>query len=250
MRLRWNPRRLSQAAVIGAAFAIWVFIKVPQEYWIHIAKLDVIDTLKTHVFGVPVETGWGEIVSANMPFFIVSALVLVALVALARWLIVSKLPPADWRFSFDADVHGQDVSEEQVNAARRAIAQRLFTVELFEKVVLVAMVTIIFSRILPGVNVGIGHLTAGIITVIVANTMVSEWLVRRGVGWQSTIVEFAVMALLNAALVALTSATLPWMRGAAIDQPATLFGVLLLTLLITLYDRFRPYERARVMGDG
>ncbi|MCD6031756.1 MAG: hypothetical protein K0S78_3938, partial [Thermomicrobiales bacterium] len=46
VRLRWNPRRMSAALVIGAAFAIWVFIKVPQEYWIHIAQLDITDTIK------------------------------------------------------------------------------------------------------------------------------------------------------------------------------------------------------------
>ncbi|MGH2614527.1 MAG: hypothetical protein ACRDJC_04765, partial [Thermomicrobiales bacterium] len=51
VRLRWNPRRMSAALVIGAAFAIWVFVKVPQEYWIHIARLDVTDMLKERVFG-------------------------------------------------------------------------------------------------------------------------------------------------------------------------------------------------------
>ena len=53
------------------------------------------------------------------------------------------------------------------------------------------------------------------------------------------------MAVVNAGLVTLFSATLPWMGG-SIDQPATLFGVLLLTLLVTLYDRFRPYQQVRV----
>jgi hypothetical protein len=32
VRLRWNPRRMSAALVIGAAFAIWVFVKIPQEF--------------------------------------------------------------------------------------------------------------------------------------------------------------------------------------------------------------------------
>ena len=46
VRTRWNPKRLSVAAVIAAAFAIWVFIKVPQEYWIHVAQLDFTDYLQ------------------------------------------------------------------------------------------------------------------------------------------------------------------------------------------------------------
>jgi hypothetical protein len=52
------------------------------------------------------------------------------------------------------------------------------------------------------------------------------------------------MGLVNAGLVAIFAAVLPWM-GASLDSPATLFGVLLLTLLVTLYDRFRPYEQVR-----
>lgn len=246
VRLRWNPKRLSAAAVVLAAFAIWVFIKVPQEFWIHIAKLDVTDTMKTHLFGVPIDTSWGVIVSDNVPFFIILLLVLIVLAVLARHLIITRLPPADWSFSFDADAHGRDVTEEEANAVRRAIAQRFFTIELFEKFVLVTLVTTIFSRILPGVNVGIIQLAAGIATIVVANTVISEWLVRRGVGIQSAIVEFIVMALVNAGLVAIFSVALPWMTGASLDSPAVLFGVLLLTLLVTLYDRFRPFQQVRV----
>src|SRR5205809_575081 len=41
VRLWWNPRRMSRHLVIGVAAAIWIFIKLPQEYWIHVAQLDV-----------------------------------------------------------------------------------------------------------------------------------------------------------------------------------------------------------------
>ncbi|MEM9042514.1 MAG: hypothetical protein AAGD33_21725, partial [Actinomycetota bacterium] len=37
VRLRWNDQSLSDRSVIGIAAAIWVFIKLPQEWWIHIA---------------------------------------------------------------------------------------------------------------------------------------------------------------------------------------------------------------------
>ena len=245
VRLRWNPKRLSAAAVIGAAFAIWVFIKVPQEYWIHIAQLDVTDALKVQVFGVPVDTSWSAIVSSNILFFVVLLAELIVLIVLARWLIVTKLPPADWGFSFSADAHGSDVTVEEADAARLAGARRLFSAALFEKFVLVSLITIIFSRILPGVNIGVVHLAVGVATLIVANTAVSEWLVRRGVGWQSAVLEFVVMATINAGLVTIFSVLLPWMSGASIDSPAVLFGVLLLTLLVTLYDRFKPYQQVR-----
>ncbi len=43
VRLFWNPRRMSRRFVVGAAAAIWIVVKLPQEYWIHIAELDVTD---------------------------------------------------------------------------------------------------------------------------------------------------------------------------------------------------------------
>ncbi len=38
VRLWWNPERLTRRQVIGLAAFIWVFIKLPQEWWIHIAQ--------------------------------------------------------------------------------------------------------------------------------------------------------------------------------------------------------------------
>jgi hypothetical protein len=86
----------------------------------------------------------------------------------------------------------------------------------------------------------------GVAVVIVANTAISELLVRRGVRW-GTAVEFVVMAVVNALIVAVFLGVLPF-SGGSIDTPATLFAVLLLTLLVTLYDRFRPYYVARRLG--
>ena len=45
IRTRWNPLRWGLRWWIGVAALIWVVIKLPQEYWIHIAQLDVTDTL-------------------------------------------------------------------------------------------------------------------------------------------------------------------------------------------------------------
>jgi hypothetical protein len=48
IRLRWDPQRLSRETVLLLAAAIWIFIKLPQEYWIHIAKLDTTDLVAAH----------------------------------------------------------------------------------------------------------------------------------------------------------------------------------------------------------
>lgn len=248
VRLRWNPKRLSAALVIGAAFAIWVFIKTPQEFWIHIAQLDVTDTLRLRVFGVPLDTRWSTIVAENIPLFITLITATFALIAAARWTIVNRLPAADWRFSFNADAHGRDVTEDEVAAMQRFDARRVFDAALCEKFALVSLVTIIFSRIFPNIEVGAMPVAIGVGLVIVANTVVSQWLLRAGVRWQSAIVEFVVMAAVNAGIVALFAAVLLGQRR-ALDVPATLFAVLLLTLLVTLYDRFRPYQQVRAADE-
>jgi hypothetical protein len=41
VRTRWDPRRMSRGLLIGAAAFIWIFIKLPQEWWIHVAQLDM-----------------------------------------------------------------------------------------------------------------------------------------------------------------------------------------------------------------
>ena len=48
IRLRWDPRRLSPRLVIGIAAFIWIFIKLPQEWWIHVAQLDLTDQIDAH----------------------------------------------------------------------------------------------------------------------------------------------------------------------------------------------------------
>jgi hypothetical protein len=50
--------------------------------------------------------------------------------------------------------------------------------------------------------------------------------------------------VVNTLVVAAYVVILPFVDG-AIDVPATLFSVLLLTLLVTMYDRFRPYYQVR-----
>ena len=52
VRMRWNTMRMGKWTVILSIAAIWIFIKLPQEWWIHIAKLDMTDAIKESLFGV------------------------------------------------------------------------------------------------------------------------------------------------------------------------------------------------------
>src|SRR4029453_5647865 len=45
IRLHRDPNRRSPLFWVIPAAAIWIFVKLPQEYWIHVAQLDVTDTV-------------------------------------------------------------------------------------------------------------------------------------------------------------------------------------------------------------
>ena len=99
----------------------------------------------------------------NIPFFLGLIAVIALLIAALYWFVTHRLPPADWSFSFDVDAHGSDVSAEEVIAAQQAKARRLWDAELFEKVVLVSLVTVIFSRILPNAQASVTTVAIGVV---------------------------------------------------------------------------------------
>lgn len=243
VRTRWNPLRLTRNMVIGAAAAIWIVIKLPQEYWIHIAQLDATDTIKTRAFGVPLSASWAE-AFANRPWvLVIAAAGLVVALLLFRWLL-TKLPPKDWNLKLAADPLPGYIDERSEQLAVAAQSKVLRWV-LLEKFALVALIGMIFANILPRVSATNWELYALIAIVIVINAFLSQWLAQRGRGWQSIGREFAVMALVNLGLV--YAADFVLRRGSGrLDLQITLFLVLLLTLIVTLFDRYRVIYEARV----
>jgi hypothetical protein len=79
--------------------------------------------------------------------------------------------------------------------------------------------------------------------------VLSHWLARRGFGWAFALGQFAVMAVVNLALI--LGYTLLRSR---FDDPVSiqnaLFFTLLLTLLITLFDRYRQVYLMRFALNG
>ena len=58
IRLRFDPSRVSARFWLLTAAALWVFVKLPQEYWIHIAQRDMTDTIvENPIVGVVMALG-------------------------------------------------------------------------------------------------------------------------------------------------------------------------------------------------
>ncbi len=228
VRMRWNPKRMPTRVVIGAAAFIWIFIKLPQEYWIHIAQRDVTDTLREYPWLIPV-----------------IAVALVALVGAGYWIVKHKCPPADWSPTLADPLTqtGDDFSYSHKSLA--IVAGRGFDKALFEKIALVSLVCYIFGQMLPNTDVSAWQLTIGISTVIIGNMLVTGFMERRNWEMRGIVVEFLVMLAVNGGL-ALLFIELARDRGGSIGRGDLLFFLFLVTLIITLYDMYRPYYRRRL----
>ncbi|MDO9355169.1 MAG: hypothetical protein Q7T55_15835, partial [Solirubrobacteraceae bacterium] len=219
IRLFWDPNRLPRRVLLAIAAAIWILIKLPQELWLHVLELDVTDTVQDHVWVAPA----------------VGAAAIVLLLAAVPF--VRRLPPPDREVHLDVDTYlGRPAS----SAVRpRTDTRAILSVAVLEKVLLISMVVVIFSQIIPGVNAGVVQLSTGVATVVVLNSVVSLWRVRHGSRWASTAAQFGAMMTVNLAIVGVLR-ILPE-RGGREPVPTadTLVLLLLITLIITLYDRYR-----------
>jgi hypothetical protein len=235
-KLRRSPISLAQKQVILIAGAIWVFIKLPQEYWIHVAKLDFTNFAKETVFGVDRDDSFMT-AFANRPLVLVAIIVAIAALLVLAKRLAQRLPAPQWAATVDADRQAQHMGWAPID--HRARPEAAFGAPFWEKVVLVPFVASIFANVLPGMDAGTVQIAFGVAFIIAVNTFLSEALARRQVSWRSTGVQFAVMALANLVTVSVYFFLTGGTGDAAFQLGNTLFLVGLLTLIVVLFDRYR-----------
>lgn len=226
VRSMWDPARLRWRWWVTVAAAIWIGIKLPQEYWIHIAQLDVTDLLGAHPW-------LGAVVAA--------------LVLLLAWYLQSAVrpvvPPAEHELLLRAGPLPTAMDELAERQAHRVARGTVLDLWLLEKVVLVSFVSIIFAEIMPGVVATPIQIAVSSGVVIVVNSFLGLAFARRGRGFESALMSFVALSATNVALVL---AALVLQRSGPETHPvAGLFFILLLTLVVTLYDRYRPVVDVR-----
>jgi hypothetical protein len=248
VRLFWDPRRMSRKVILGATAFIWIFIKLPQEYWIHVAQLDLTDIIQEDIFGVPSGTSWIDTFAAKPWVVVVAIVVVAALIYAAYWVMKNKLPPRDRPLTIDADAEpGREVSPERLQAERNRMAKTVLRPGLLEKVAMIALVGIIFGQVFK-VSVEPLELSIIMAVIVIANATLSTILERRGFGPTAALRQFLFTGLLNLGVFAAIVIVFE-VLGTPVDMANTFFYLLLITLLVTLYDRYRPEYLARFSKD-
>jgi hypothetical protein len=229
IRSRWGTTRWGLRWWIGVAAFIWVFIKLPQEWWIHVAQLDFTDFLDNNAWAGPT----------------IVVLLLLAFGAFWVW-GRPRLLPADhtWRFAADPLPEAMDTGAEQSRWYAEHGSVR--SVATLEKMVLLGLLSVIFAQTLPGVEASNFQLFLGIAAVVVVNAAFTVALARRSRSLESTALSFIARTVANVALVAIAALLL---GDGEISVAATLFFLTLISLVTTLHDRWFPVNASRAAAD-
>jgi hypothetical protein len=213
LRTRWDPDGWRGRFWLYVAGGIWVFIKLPQEYWIHVAQLDFTETVTDHPwFGILCVAGL--VVLASLVWFVV------------RPRMPEPLP--GWRFTAPA-----------LPAAPPRRAAGVPWRELGEKSLLLALLALLVAEILPSVHLTALDIALGVAALVAANLAIATWAGRG--------VHFAVLLAVNFVVIYAGSRALSD-RG-SLPVATGLFFAYLTTLIVVLYDTYRPV-RALISPGG
>lgn len=232
-----NPFTMTVRQLLTSVAFIWIVIKLPQEWWLHVARMDTTDFVKEQIFAVPAGSSWDEALR-NRPLGLVPLLAIAAAIVMAGRQAVRRLPPRIWKPTLSADVQARRIGWPAPPPG--AVPSAVFGWPFIEKATLVTLVTLIFSQILPGTR-DVLQFTAGTTLVIAATTSISQALQWRGLTWHSITVQF--LAILTTTLT--IGFAINRLAPAAGHTPpgAFIFLATLHSLIVVLFDRFKRTAR-------
>jgi hypothetical protein len=231
-RLRYEPEPISARFWLLVAAGLWIFVKLPQEYWIHVAQLDFTDTVRDYpAFG--------------------AAVVLALLVAAAVLVFVvrPRLPDPDRGWQLGADPLPTSLVDAHARFAHRLESGRVLTKEALEQVWLLTLPCVIFASILPGIDATVLQIVVGVTAIVLANAAISLAAARRGgFGLESATARYTALLVTNLVLVYLGNALLGERRDFQLRYG--IFFAFLIATIIWLYDAFRPVYDRRLLDRG
>lgn len=239
VRAWWSPARLGTRALLTAAGGIWLGLKIPQEYFLHVARLSLTDLITANLLRAPA-TGGTDLASRLLSVMLVSAVIL-AVILVGRALAPRPQHPT----RLVAGPLPRSIDEVDEWASHVARTWRVLDRHLVEKIVLVGTLTVIFAQIVPGIGAGPVALVGGVAVLATLNSLLLLRWARKGRHFPSAAMAVLVVALLNGAFVLAAALMLRSPYG-GLSVPASALALLLLSLIVTLYDRWRPVSDVRL----
>jgi len=139
IRVRFDPARASAHFWVWLAAGLWIVVKLPQEYWIHVAQRDFTDTVSEHPwFGVACVAG------------------LLGLGAVWWWVVRPRLPEPD---------HPPRLAADPVTLGARSR-------HVVEPAVLLGLIAVIFAEILPTVTLTALEVAVGVAAIVCLGALV------------------------------------------------------------------------------
>lgn len=218
VRTRWSTRSVAMRSWIVTAGAIWIFVKLPQEWWLHVAQLDVTDTLRDYPW-----TRW------------VLAIAVLGGAAVLWFVVRPRLPEPDHAFQLTAGPVPTAVDSETKVASLR-VGGWVWSWMTLEKVVLVGLVSVIYAQILPGIERSNARVFTSVGVLVVLNAGITLLSSRRA--WTIESAGWAVAARIVVNVVLVLAAD-RFFGGSAAGWD-TFFFLCLISLVTTLHDRYQP----------
>jgi hypothetical protein len=218
-RTRWSTRPVTERAWILTAAFIWIFVKLPQEYWLHIAELDVTDTLHDYWWAWPL------------------LVCLLLLLAAVLWFGVRpRLPEPDHSFRIAADPIPDAVDTSAKLSVLHLAGGWVVSWMTLEKIVLVGVVSAIYGLFLPTVEMSTPELFVSIGALVALNAAITLAFSRRRWSIESAALAVGVRLLVNLGVVAVFDFVLNLTSAGW----TTFFFLCLISLMTTLHDRYQP----------
>ncbi len=268
VRRRGNPMLLTRNAMVALVAIIWFLFKLPHEWWVHIARLDATDFIKTRILrALPGTPLWRAIIEA--PVVTGALIFMAALLVFALWQFVKRRKRrraaaeaagaaprsrlAHWKRP--AIPAGLAASKDPLQRAARALRVAIFRGQaassirpwvLLEKIVLVAVVSVSFQQILPRLEANGIQTALFIALAIIATDFLLRWGLRRFGVPISPGVDLLATAMLNFSFVLVFQLIVPLIPPQYNLESALVFAALI-TLFVTLYDHYRPIYDVRTL---
>jgi len=229
IRTRWAPGLYKMRWWVVTAAVIWIFVKLPQEWWIHVAQLDFTEFVAEHSWATPL----------LVVLFVVAAIVF--------WFVIRpRLRPADhpWQLVADPLPEEMDSADERVEWHKHE--GRVWSTATLEKVVLMGLISVIYAQTLPGVRASNTELFIGVAIVVVVNAGATLWAARtRAWRIESAFALFGGRLAFNVVFVLVAD----WLLGSdgegGIDGGDTFFFLMMISLITSLHDRYLPVLATR-----